>query len=111
MKENLTISALICTIFLHYLIYSENRIEMLKQNVTLSETARRIESEAVRDLIHTNQMLVQEKEAIGVKSYVAGVTASQQDKHYEKVWHEGYDRGSEVQMLVDKSKNAEGLGF
>jgi hypothetical protein len=42
---------------------------------------------------------------IRTQAYVSGVVATLENKeHFDKIWHDGYDRGTEVQMLAYKAE-------
>lgn len=98
----------------HMYLYSTSRIEMLEGTVELSEKARRIESDQVRDLMYVLQQEKQENSVIESRAFVAGVVdALQRPDHHQKIWHDGYDRGAEVQKYSDntiKPENTE-LGY
>lgn len=82
-----------------------NLITMLKQEVSLLEKENNIEKEEIRDLLFQLSQNSLEKEAIGVKHYVAGVvdTINKPD-YFREIWHSGYDRGSANQQYVDQFK-------
>ncbi len=85
----------------HVGIYQHNQIETLKQSATLSDQARRIESDQVRDLMYALRESQGRNEAIAVQSFVAGVVDTlKREPEYQKIWHDGYDRGTEVQSEI-----------
>jgi len=92
----------------HMYLYSTHKVETLKQTVELSEKARQIENDQVRDLMYALQQEKDKNIAIQTQSFVAGVLDAIENKdRYQQVWHAGYDRGTEVQMLADQTKPAE----
>lgn len=101
MKKDYLLAIALVTVFAHYILYSQTKISALQNNIDLANTALSIEEESVRDLIYANTLLAQEKESIAAKSYVSGIVnsiKSEDHDHYNKIWHDGYDRGSEVQL-------------
>jgi hypothetical protein len=89
----------------HSYIYQQNQIEVLKANLSLSDKAREIDADQIRDLLHINQQLNLEKDAFTAQAYVSGALSVLDNKeHIEKIWHNGYDRGTEVQNLAYKSE-------
>ncbi|MDF2421381.1 MAG: hypothetical protein OPY06_00015 [Nitrosopumilus sp.] len=105
--KNLPWILAICTGTLagHSYIHQQHRIHILEQNLSLSDQARKIDSDQIRDLFYANQQLNAEKESISTRSYVSGVASVIDNKeHFDKIWHDGYDRGTEVQMLAYKSE-------
>jgi hypothetical protein len=106
MKNTTPWIIVICTITLfgHYFIAAENQKSQLKLTVELSDKAIAIEGETIRDLMHANRQISQEKEAIGSERYVAGVVdALQRPDHYDAIWHDGYNRGTETEQLAQAS--------
>jgi hypothetical protein len=88
----------VATLAGHVCIYQNNRIETLKQTADLSEKARKIESDQVRDLFYALRETKAQNETIAVQSFVAGVVDTlKREPEYQKIWHDGYDRGTEVQ--------------
>ena len=106
MKNTTPWVIVICTITLfgHYFIAAENQKSQMRLTVELSDKARAIEGETIRDLMHANRQISQEKEAIGSGRYVAGVVdALQRPEHYDAIWHDGYNRGTETEQLAQAS--------
>ena len=98
--------AVVCALTLlgHYVIYQNNQITRLQQNISITDKAREIEGESVRDLMYANQQLQQENDRKATDAYVTGVGAALQNPdEFEKIWHAGYDRGTEVQMMAQKA--------
>jgi len=92
----------------HVYLDSTQRIEVLKGNVELSEKARSIESDQIRDLMYALQQEQQENSIIEARAFVSGVVDSlKRPDHYQKIWHAGYDRGTEVQMMAEQSQKTE----
>ena len=96
------------TLFGHYHLYCQNRITGLEQHVKLSEDMASIERDSVNDLMHANQQLSSELHSEKTQSYVAGAVAAIQDTdNVEQIWHAGYDRGSEVQVLAQEAQKSQ----
>jgi len=95
----------VVTLFGHAHIYTSNQTKMLKENVKLTEQARQIEHDEVRDLMFALQEERGKNEVVAAQSFVAGVvdTLNRPD-HYQEIWHSGYDRGTEVQKYADSAK-------
>lgn len=95
----------IATLAGHSYIHQKSQIDSLEQNLSLSSQARTIDADQIRDLLYTVQKLNTEKESISTKSYVAGVASVLDNKeHINKIWHDGYDRGADTQMLAYKKE-------
>jgi hypothetical protein len=89
------------TLFGHYAIRNHYETKRLEQIVQLSDKARQIEAETIRDLMHANRRLGEQHEAEKNAAYVSGVVSTiQQPDHASAIWHAGYDRGTEVQILA-----------
>lgn len=98
---------IVCAITLvgHVYIASSNQTNRMKQELELSEKARRIESDQVRDLMFVLQEKQNDAQNVASRNFVAGaIDAMQRKDHYDKIWHAGYDRGTEVQRLADATK-------
>lgn len=92
----------------HMYLYSTHKVETLKQTVELSEKARQIENDQVRDLMFALRESQDKDNVRQTQSYVAGIVDCLQNKDaYQKVWHAGYDRGTEVQMLAQQGVKPE----
>lgn len=113
LQTTLTIASIaILTLFAHYIIYSQNQIQSLRQVITLLDTSKQIEVDNVRDLIYSNQLLNQKLENKNTASYVAGIIdATQRPDHHNEIWHDGYNRGTETQIMVQESENSQKLGL
>lgn len=86
------------TLVCHYGIHQHNQIKSLQLQVQLSDKARDIESDEVRDLMYALQASRTESESKATQGYVAGLIEFQsKPEHYTGVWHDGYDRGTEVE--------------
>jgi len=92
----------------HVLIQNHSRVKLLEETVKLSEQARKIEHDEVRDLMYALQQEKGNNEAIAMKSFVAGVVDNmKRPDYYNEIWHAGYDRGSENQKYADSIKPEE----
>lgn len=91
--KNFTIIALI-TVLCHLLVNQYNQINTLKQEINILDKSDNLEKDQIRDLLFQISQNNLEKEAIGVKNYVAGVVdAIDRPDYYKQIWHSGYDRG------------------
>lgn len=89
----------------HFCINQSNQIAQLKQNLNLTRESLTIESNQVRDLMYALRQSENEKNSVSTQSFVAGVLdAMQRQDHYQEIWHDGYNRGSEVQLSLDQIK-------
>lgn len=105
MKNTQTIPWIITIICIGAYFYQQNYIEILKENLLITNQARKIDADQIRDLLFANQQLCAENESIATRSYVSGVVSVINNKeHFEEIWHDGYDRGTEVQMLAYQAK-------
>lgn len=101
MSKQFVVGIAVLTLFGHVLIVQNNRLEQMKIGSELSERAEQINNDQIRDLLAAIQQLKTEKESIANQSFVSGVVSTLQDHdHYDRIWHDGYDRGTEVQMLA-----------
>ena len=70
--------------------------------------AKNIESDQVLDLMMQLSSAKSEAAAAGTQHFVSGVMAAiQSPDHYSEIWHNGYDRGTEVENYIaslDKEK-------
>lgn len=93
--------ACVVTLFAHYFLYAESRIKNLEQVNLLADKALKIERDTIRDLMHSQQQLAAEKQAIATRSFVSGVLDTmERPDHYNAIWHAGYDRGNEVKDMM-----------
>lgn len=96
----------LASVAIHYYIYSENKVERLESVIEYSDRAREIADDQIRDLMYELKIAKSESEMVGTRNYVSGVVETlSRPEHYEQIWHDGYDRGTEVQILassVDK---------
>lgn len=110
MKSSPWIFSIVCIITIagHITIGQYNRIQQLELGSELSDKARAIDQDQIRDLLYTVQQLHAEKESIGTQAYVSGVISVLDNKeHYERIWHDGYDRGAEVQLATNLAERNE----
>lgn len=90
----------ICTIAGHIIISQNSQIQQLQLSSELSDKARTIDGDQIRDLLYTVQQLKSEQESIRTQAYVSGAVSVLENKdHIQGIWHDGYDRGAEVTML------------
>ena len=88
-----------------FIIYQNYKIEHLNDFARFSEKARQIDQDQIRDLMYSLQNARIEKEAANTAGFVAGVIdATNRKDVYSEIWHSGYSRGSENQILMDESK-------
>lgn len=87
----------------HYYIYTEGRINRLQSMLNIVEQKDKINNDQVVELMNKLREFQTEKEATKSASYVAGVLdmLSRPD-HYNAIWHNGYDRGTDVQQQMAK---------
>lgn len=86
-------------------LYQNHRIKSLQDLVSLDFKARQIDQDQIRDLMFQLQMANSEKQAASSASFVAGVVDSINRKdYYAEVWHNGFDRGSQNQVMIDQEK-------
>lgn len=87
----------------HYYIYSENKIERLESVIEYSDRAREIADDQIRDLMYELKAAKSENEMVATRNYVSGVVETiKRPEHFDQIWHDGYDRGTEVQIMASK---------
>lgn len=99
---------LVCvvTIFGHVVINYQKENSDLKREIVLIQKAKDIESDQVRDLMYSLQNEQSKNESIASRNFVHGVVeALNRPDYYQKIWHAGYTRGTDTQMLADKLTN------
>lgn len=90
-----------------FIIYQNYKIENLNDLARFSEKARQIDQDQIRDLMYSMQNTKIEKEAANSAGFVAGaIDATNRKDVYSEIWHSGYARGSENQILMDESKES-----
>lgn len=84
--------------FLQIGIYQWTEIQSLRREVRLLENAKDILEDQTRELAMSVSNLTAESEASATRNFVLGVmAASKNPDYYNSVWHDGYDRGTQVQ--------------
>lgn len=69
----------------------------LKREIRISEKSKEIANDQINDLMYTISNLRGEKDFVATQQFVAGVVEATQNKdHFSQIWHDGYDRGSNV---------------
>lgn len=106
MKANFwTAAFLIATALgLQVILFQQQQIHTLKQDLYLTQKAKEIEQDQSQDLMYQLVQSKLENSSLATKSYVAGVveSVSKPDRYFE-IWHAGYDRGTQVQLDATKS--------
>lgn len=103
MKNAPWIIALVCVTTLagHVIIGQQNRIQKLQMATELSDKARTIDQDQIRDLLYAVNQLKTEKESLATQYFVSGAVSVLEDKErFQGIWHDGYDRGAEVQLAT-----------
>ena len=89
-----------------FIIYQNYKIENLNDLVRFGEKARQIDQDQIRDIMYSLQNAKIEKESANSAGFVAGIIdATNRKDVYSEIWHSGYSRGSENQILMDESKD------
>jgi len=103
--KNTLIFLAVLTLFGHYAIQTHFETKRLEQIIGLSDKALKIEADTIRDLMYSNRQTTERYEAEKNASYVSGVVATlTKPDHYNAIWHDGYDRGTEVQLMAQESE-------
>lgn len=72
-------------------------ISSLKRELRISEKAKQISDDQINELMYMVSNLRNEKDSISTQQFVAGVVDSIRNKdNYNAIWHDGYNRGSNV---------------
>jgi outer membrane murein-binding lipoprotein Lpp len=84
-------------------------IQSLKREIGLIEAAKDILEDQSRDLAASVTRLTSESEAAATRNFVLGVmSANKKPNEYDSVWHDGYNRGMQVQQqYTSKEESAE----
>lgn len=97
----------VVTIVAHYGINLHNRVHQMEMLVKLNGERERIQNDQIQELISLVHNNNQKVESAKTEGYVAGVIdATNRPDHYQAVWHNGYDRGTEVQKDVSSIGSA-----
>jgi len=95
--------AVCCSFFVQSLLHQNNKINLLQE---VEKKSKQIDQEQIRDLMYELQNLKNEKSAFNSASFVAGIIEGMNKKdQYDQIWHSGYERGTQNQILVDESKS------
>ena len=91
----------VVTLVGHYYFYTESKINQIQTMLSIVEQKDKINNDQVLELMNKLREFQIEKEATKSASYVAGVLdmLSRPD-HYNAIWHNGYDRGTDVQQMA-----------
>lgn len=72
-------------------------ISSLKRELRLAEKSKQIADDQIDELMYMVSNLRNEKDSISTQQFVAGVVDTINNKdYYNSVWHDGYNRGSNV---------------
>lgn len=94
--------AICCSFFVQSLLHQNNKIKLIDE---LDAKSKQIDQDQIRDLLYELQNLKNEKSIFSSASFAAGIIEGINKKdQYDKIWHSGYERGTENQMLSDSSK-------
>lgn len=96
----------VCSLALagHSWIHLQAKTESLKETVSLIDQARKIDNDQIRDLMHELRATHQITEAEKTRYFVLGaLDHMHQPEHYSEIWHDGYNRGTEVQKMANEA--------
>jgi hypothetical protein len=97
----LYVGVAIATLIGHYALNNQRQMASLEVLVKAGDQKDRIQTDQIRELIYNLQQASQKNETSRNEGFIAGVIdAMQKPDHYMAIWHNGYDRGSEVQKEV-----------
>lgn len=72
-------------------------VSSLKRELRITEKSKELAEDQIDELMYVVGTLRNEKDVVSTKQFVAGVLEAIDKKEYlSSVWHEGYDRGSNV---------------
>lgn len=105
----------VLTLMGHYCIYSHSHIKDLEVQLNFADQKEKIDNDQIRDLMDQVRQVNSQQEVIKAQGYVAGILDGiKREDHYMTIWHDGYNRGSEVRQQVaeaflkrDESSNKE----
>ena len=102
----------VVTLVGHYYFYTESKINRIQSMLDIVEQKDKINNDQVIELMNKLREFQIEKEATKSASYVAGVLdmLSRPD-HYNAIWHNGYDRGTDVQQQMAQTIEKHQEGF
>ena len=90
-----------CTVAAHYSIFEFTQSQRLKFEIELLQKKEKIDNDQIRDLMYSLQDQKSNNEMVKAQGYVAGILDGiKHEDHYMTIWHDGYNRGSEVRQQV-----------
>lgn len=91
----------IVTLAGHYALNAQRHMTHSEFLLKAAEQKEKIQTDQIRELIADLQNAKQKNDSMRTEGYVAGVSdAVNKPDHYMAIWHNGYDRGTAVQMDV-----------
>jgi len=89
------------TLMGHYCIFSHFQIQDLRTEVSLLLQKESIDKDQIRDLMFEVKNIDDQKEVLKSQGYVSGILDGiKHEDHYMTIWHDGYNRGSEVRQQI-----------
>jgi hypothetical protein len=101
--HNRFVIALCCLIVAVQMLVSQYiELARLRTEHRVTEAAVKLGNDQIRDLMYELQQARIADEAAKTRWFVAGaVAAAEKPDYYREIWHAGYDRGQEVQQMVE----------
>ena len=97
-------SVAIATLALHFGIYAFTKADSLQMQLNIAQQKEKIDNDQIRDLLYQTKDQEREKDSAKAQGYLAGIMEGIIRKDYwSQVWHEGYNRGSEVREQIAES--------
>lgn len=91
--------------FLQIGIYQWTEIQSLRREIRLVTEAKNILEDQTRDLSMSVAKLMAENESAATKNFVLGVvSANKSPELWNRVWHDGYERGTQVSQQYTTSE-------
>ncbi len=89
------------TLMGYYCLYSHFQVQDMKVQLGFAEQKEKIDNDQIRDLMDAVREKERQQEVVKGQGYVAGILdAIKREDHYMTIWHDGYNRGSEVREQV-----------
>ena len=103
----------VSSVFVHYGIATRSEISRLENTIKLLDERNTTTENSLRDMIYAYQQLETKAEFEKQTSFISGIAEavrdSEREDYYTKVWHNGYDRGHEVQKQMVESAKSQSL--
>lgn len=94
----------VLTLAAHFCFHCYRKVDDLETQLKIASQKEKIDQDQIRELIYLNDDLSRNKEVVKSQGYIAGILDGiKREDHWNSVWHDGYNRGSEVREFVAES--------